>query len=160
MYKPQRTGAVQFAELLDAVASVDPEMRIRFTSPHPKDFSDDVLRVSSTSLAVLGFPQYVHVRDGWLDYDHVSCTASGVKPSMLAGTGITAVLSAVQGCNGMCSMSCWQVHVSLPRQSLCTIVVAFASYCPDAWSGCIPLIMRCVHHGFPVRPGMYWLTCE
>lgn len=45
VYKPQRTGAVQFAELLDAVASVDPEMRIRFTSPHPKDFSDDVLEV-------------------------------------------------------------------------------------------------------------------
>ncbi len=46
VYKPQRTGTVQFAELLDAVASVDPEMRIRFTSPHPKDFSDDVLKVS------------------------------------------------------------------------------------------------------------------
>ena len=46
VYKPQRLGSVQFAELLDAVAQVDPEMRIRFTSPHPKDFSDDVLRVS------------------------------------------------------------------------------------------------------------------
>lgn len=113
VYKPQRTGAVQFAELLDAVASVDPEMRIRFTSPHPKEFSDDVLRVRSTSLAALGFPQYVHVCEGFLDYDYVSCTASGVKPSILAGTGITAMLSAVQGCNSMCSMSCWQVHVSL-----------------------------------------------
>ncbi|DBA70565.1 TPA: hypothetical protein ACH3X2_011957 [Trebouxia sp. C0005] len=48
VYKPQRSGAVQFAELLDAVASVDPEMRIRFTSPHPKDFSDDVLKVIAT----------------------------------------------------------------------------------------------------------------
>ena len=46
VYKPQRSGTVQFAELLDAVAQVDPEMRIRFTSPHPKDFSDDVLQVS------------------------------------------------------------------------------------------------------------------
>ena len=46
VYKPQRNGAVQFAELLDAVAAVDPEMRIRFTSPHPKDFSDDVLKVN------------------------------------------------------------------------------------------------------------------
>ena len=26
---------------------VDPEMRIRFTSPHPKDFSDDVLNASA-----------------------------------------------------------------------------------------------------------------
>lgn len=49
MYKPQRAGAVLFAELLGAVADVDPEMRIRFTSPHPKDFSDDVLKVSLTT---------------------------------------------------------------------------------------------------------------
>ncbi len=53
VYKPQRSGAVQFAELLDAVASVDPEMRIRFTSPHPKDFSDDVLKVSTRLSAML-----------------------------------------------------------------------------------------------------------
>lgn len=46
VYKPKRTGTVSFAELLDAVASVDPEMRIRFTSPHPKEFSDEVLQVS------------------------------------------------------------------------------------------------------------------
>ena len=45
VYRPNRTGAVSFAELLDEVAGVDPEMRIRFTSPHPKDFSDDVLDV-------------------------------------------------------------------------------------------------------------------
>ncbi|PSC68658.1 CDK5 regulatory subunit-associated 1 [Micractinium conductrix] len=45
VYKPRRDGAASFAELLDAVAAVDPEMRIRFTSPHPKDFSDDVLQV-------------------------------------------------------------------------------------------------------------------
>lgn len=43
IYKPNRDGAATFAELLHRVASVDPEMRIRFTSPHPKDFSDDVL---------------------------------------------------------------------------------------------------------------------
>ena len=45
VYKPKRDGAVRFAELLDAVADVDPEMRVRFTSPHPKDFPDEVLRV-------------------------------------------------------------------------------------------------------------------
>ena len=38
-------GGVRFAELLDRVADVDPNMRIRFVSPHPKDFGDDVLRV-------------------------------------------------------------------------------------------------------------------
>ena len=41
----KRDGTVQFAELLDRVAQIDPEMRIRFTSPHPKDFPDDVLKV-------------------------------------------------------------------------------------------------------------------
>ena len=45
MYRPRREGAVTFAELLDRVAAVDPEMRVRFTSPHPKDFSDAVLQV-------------------------------------------------------------------------------------------------------------------
>jgi tRNA A37 methylthiotransferase MiaB len=46
-YAPERrrAGAVRFAELLERVASIDPEMRIRFTSPHPKDFPDEVLRV-------------------------------------------------------------------------------------------------------------------
>eukprot|EP00976_Prorocentrum_cordatum_P050894 1027495-Prorocentrum_minimum.AAC.1 len=38
-------GAVRFAELLWRVAEVDPEMRIRFTSPHPKDFPDELLQV-------------------------------------------------------------------------------------------------------------------
>ena len=41
----RRAGAVRFAQLLDMVAAIDPEMRIRFTSPHPKDFPDEVLRV-------------------------------------------------------------------------------------------------------------------
>lgn len=45
VYKPTRDGSVQFAELLQRVAEVDLEMRVRFTSPHPKDFSDDVLQV-------------------------------------------------------------------------------------------------------------------
>lgn len=45
VYKPTRDGSVQFGELLQRVAEVDPEMRVRFTSPHPKDFSDDVLQV-------------------------------------------------------------------------------------------------------------------
>jgi hypothetical protein len=35
---------VRFGELLQRVAAVDPEMRVRFTSPHPKDFSDGVLQ--------------------------------------------------------------------------------------------------------------------
>lgn len=45
IYKPKRSGAVTFAELLDRVARINPEVRIRFTSPHPKEFSDQVLEV-------------------------------------------------------------------------------------------------------------------
>lgn len=46
MYK-SRGGdeGVRFAELLERVAEKVPEMRIRFTSPHPKDFPDSVLDV-------------------------------------------------------------------------------------------------------------------
>lgn len=45
-----KIGGLRFADLLDKVAAVDPEVRIRFTSPHPKDFPDDVLEViTSTS---------------------------------------------------------------------------------------------------------------
>ncbi|XP_054752838.2 mitochondrial tRNA methylthiotransferase CDK5RAP1-like [Lytechinus pictus] len=42
IYKPKKGGR-RFADLLEKVAMVDPEMRIRFTSPHPKDFPDEVL---------------------------------------------------------------------------------------------------------------------
>lgn len=38
-------AGVSFANLLDQVALAVPEMRIRFVSPHPKDFPDEVLDV-------------------------------------------------------------------------------------------------------------------
>ncbi|KAJ2802560.1 hypothetical protein H4R21_002369, partial [Coemansia helicoidea] len=39
----RKEGGRRFAELLHRVAQVDPEMRVRFTSPHPKDFPDELL---------------------------------------------------------------------------------------------------------------------
>lgn len=36
-----KPGGLRFAHLLDQVSQIDPEMRIRFTSPHPKDFPDE-----------------------------------------------------------------------------------------------------------------------
>lgn len=41
VYKKKK-GGLRFSDLLDQVSRIDPEMRIRFTSPHPKDFSDEV----------------------------------------------------------------------------------------------------------------------
>jgi len=37
-----RRGGLRFSDLLSRVADVNPQMRVRFTSPHPKDFPDDV----------------------------------------------------------------------------------------------------------------------
>lgn len=44
VYKPKK-GGLRFADLLDKVSDVDHNMRIRFTSPHPKDFPDEVLQL-------------------------------------------------------------------------------------------------------------------
>lgn len=40
-----KIGGLRFAELLERVANISPELRIRFTSPHPKDFPNAVLDV-------------------------------------------------------------------------------------------------------------------
>lgn len=44
VYKPRMKG-LTFDVLLDEVAKISPELRVRFTSPHPKDFTDDVISV-------------------------------------------------------------------------------------------------------------------
>ncbi|XP_060766522.1 CDK5 regulatory subunit-associated protein 1 isoform X1 [Neoarius graeffei] len=41
----KKQGGLRFADLLDRVSLIDPDMRIRFTSPHPKDFPDEVLQL-------------------------------------------------------------------------------------------------------------------
>lgn len=43
-WEPDGTG---FAELLDMVAGIDPALRVRFATSHPKDLSDKVLQVMS-----------------------------------------------------------------------------------------------------------------
>ncbi|NXP97284.1 CK5P1 protein, partial [Vidua macroura] len=46
-----KAGGLRFSHLLDQVSRIDPEMRIRFTSPHPKDFPDEAstVKLSETS---------------------------------------------------------------------------------------------------------------
>lgn len=44
MYKLRNQPGFRFADLLDAVANTAPEVRFRFTSPHPKDFPLPVLQ--------------------------------------------------------------------------------------------------------------------
>lgn len=39
----QKAEAVTFAKLLEMVALVDPELRVRFSTSHPKDLTDDVI---------------------------------------------------------------------------------------------------------------------
>ena len=41
--KKEDVAAVNFANLLEMVAKVDPELRIRFSTSHPKDITDEVL---------------------------------------------------------------------------------------------------------------------
>lgn len=41
----KKHGGLRFADLLDRVSTIDSDMRIRFTSPHPKDFPDEVLEL-------------------------------------------------------------------------------------------------------------------
>ena len=45
MFKSRDGKGIRFAELIDRVAEIAPEVRFRFTSPHPKDFPDPLLDV-------------------------------------------------------------------------------------------------------------------
>jgi tRNA-2-methylthio-N6-dimethylallyladenosine synthase len=56
----KRSGieTVNFAELLDMTAEISPELRIRFSTSHPKDITDEVLRVMSRHENICN---YVHL---------------------------------------------------------------------------------------------------
>ncbi|XP_041463387.1 mitochondrial tRNA methylthiotransferase CDK5RAP1-like [Lytechinus variegatus] len=96
IYKPKKGGR-RFADLLEKVAMVDPEMRIRFTSPHPKDFPDEVLHAirdfpnicnqlhlpaQSGSTKVLHSMRRGYSRESYLELvDHVRSVIPGVALS-------------------------------------------------------------------------------
>jgi hypothetical protein len=67
VYKKKK-GGLRFADLLDKVSRIDPEMRIRFTSPHPKDFPDEVnrnevhdIRIFKKKLCCLSLRAFINV---------------------------------------------------------------------------------------------------
>ena len=52
MFQLRQSSGLRFAELLDQVSDAAPEIRFRFTSPHPKDFPDQVLDVIASKANV------------------------------------------------------------------------------------------------------------
>ena len=48
MFQLRDGTGMRFAELMDRVSDLAPEVRFRFTSPHPKDFPDALLEVISS----------------------------------------------------------------------------------------------------------------
>ncbi|XP_064529854.1 mitochondrial tRNA methylthiotransferase CDK5RAP1 [Pseudopipra pipra] len=96
VYKAKQ-GGLRFAHLLDQVSRIDPEMRIRFTSPHPKDFPDEVLQLiqerhnickqlhlpaQSGSTRVLEAMRRGYTREAYLDLvHHVRDSIPGVSLS-------------------------------------------------------------------------------
>ena len=103
MFTLRGGGGARFADLLERVADVDPELRVRFTSPHPKDFPDAVLRAvrdrpnvcrqlhlpaQSGSTRVLAAMRRGYSREAYLGLAaHARATVPGVALStdMIAG---------------------------------------------------------------------------
>ncbi|MGL4596117.1 MAG: tRNA (N6-isopentenyl adenosine(37)-C2)-methylthiotransferase MiaB [Bacteroidia bacterium] len=54
----QRAAATSFAQLLEMVALVSPELRVRFSTSHPKDMNDDVLHIMAKHENIC---KYVHL---------------------------------------------------------------------------------------------------
>ena len=52
MFKLRDGGGARFADLMDMVSDAVPEVRFRFTSPHPKDFPDSILEVIASKANV------------------------------------------------------------------------------------------------------------
>ena len=58
-YHFERNGeAVSFAELLDRISQVSPELRVRYSTSHPKDCSEDLLKVHARRPNVCN---YIHL---------------------------------------------------------------------------------------------------
>ena len=47
LYERTKVGGFYFADLLDSVSQISSELRVRFTSPHPKDYPTELLHLMS-----------------------------------------------------------------------------------------------------------------
>jgi len=88
---------MRFAELMDRVSALAPEVRFRFTSPHPKDFPDALLNIiasrpnvckqihipaQSGSTTMLQRMRRNHTREAYLELiRHIRETVPGVALS-------------------------------------------------------------------------------
>lgn len=54
----ETSPVIHFAELLEKVAAVHPDLRVRFSTSHPKDMTDDVLRVMAKHENIC---KYIHL---------------------------------------------------------------------------------------------------
>lgn len=54
----EQSRSVNFAQLMDKVAQIDPNVRIRFSTSHPKDMTDEVLEVMSKHENIC---KYIHL---------------------------------------------------------------------------------------------------
>ena len=96
IYKP-KVGGLRFAYLLDEVSQIDPEMRIRFTSPHPKDFPNEVLMLIKERHNIC---EQIHLP--------AQCGSSRVLELMRRGYTREAYLKLV-------SIPCLFIHTVLPK---------------------------------------------
>ena len=70
-----KDGSNTFTTLMDVASKINPEVRFRFSSPHPKDFPDDLLKL-------------IAERPNLCNYIHIPAQAG--SDTMLERTRITS----------------------------------------------------------------------
>ncbi|MEO1054666.1 MAG: tRNA (N6-isopentenyl adenosine(37)-C2)-methylthiotransferase MiaB [Bacteroidota bacterium] len=102
--RSEATDIVNFANLLEMVAKVDPELRVRFSTSHPKDITDEVLHtmkryenickyihlpVQSGNSRVLELMNRTYTREWYIDrvdaIKRILGEACGISSDMIAG---------------------------------------------------------------------------
>lgn len=120
-----KSGGVRFADLLHQVSEIDPEVRIRFTSPHPKDFPDQVLHL-------------IAERDNLCSQIHLpaQCGSSRILSEMRRGYTREAYLDLVD-----------HVRDSIPNVALSSdIIVGFCGETDEEFQETMSLVEQVKFH--------------